>query len=89
MDRIYNERIQNMQYDHDIKLQKATNEFMEEKVSLNKEIALIQQKLEITKYNFDRELANKIKHYEESIDSLKKSLSLEYESSLKKIGEEK
>ena len=45
MDRIYNERIQNMQYDYDIKLQKAANEYMEEKVSLNKEIALTQQKL--------------------------------------------
>ena len=45
MDRVYNERIQNMQYDYDIKLQKLTNQYMEEKVELNKEIALCQQKL--------------------------------------------
>lgn len=31
MERIYNERLQNMQYDHDINIQKITNAFMEEK----------------------------------------------------------
>ena len=56
-----------MQYDYDIKHQKLTNQYMEEKVELNKEIALCQQKLEITKHNFEREMSNKIKQYEESI----------------------
>ena len=36
MDRIYNEKLQNMQYDHEITTQKLTNQYMEEKVQLNK-----------------------------------------------------
>ena len=31
-ERMFNEKIQNMQYDHDIKQQKLNNQFMEEKV---------------------------------------------------------
>ena len=34
-------------------------------------------------------MSTKIKQYEESIDSLKKTLTFEYESNLKKISEEK
>ena len=34
-------------------------------------------------------MSNKIKQYEESIDSLKKTLTFQYESNLKKISEEK
>lgn len=36
MERIFNEKLQNMQYDHDIAVQKITNQYMEEKVQLNK-----------------------------------------------------
>jgi hypothetical protein len=41
-----------MQYDHDIAMQKTMNQFMEERVQLNKELALGQQKLEILKNTF-------------------------------------
>lgn len=32
MDRVFNERLQNMQYDHDIEIQKLSNNFTEIKV---------------------------------------------------------
>ena len=56
-----------MQYDHDIAMQKITNQYMEEKVQLNKDLALTQQKLEMTKSTFERELSNKIKYYETTL----------------------
>lgn len=36
MEKVYNERLQNMQYDHDIALQKITIQYNDEKVQLNK-----------------------------------------------------
>jgi len=67
MERVFNEKLQNMQYDHDIAMQKITNQYMEEKVQLNKDLALTQQKLEMTKSTFERELSNKIKYYETTL----------------------
>lgn len=32
MNKVYHEKVQNMQYDHDITLQKAMSQFMDEKV---------------------------------------------------------
>ena len=67
MERVFNEKLQNMQYDHGIAIQKITNQYMEEKVQLNKDLALTQQKLEMTKSTFERELSNKIKYYETTL----------------------
>ena len=36
INKVYHEKVQNMQYDHDITLQKTVNQFMDEKVQLNK-----------------------------------------------------
>lgn len=74
MERVFNEKLQNMQYDHDISMQKITNQYMEEKVQLNKELALTQQKLDMTKTSFERELSTKIKYYETTLENTKASL---------------
>lgn len=70
-------------------MQKITNQYMEEKVQLNKELALTQQRLEMTKTSFERELSNKIKHYESTLESTKLALRQEFEENIKRVTEEK
>lgn len=45
MDRIYNEKLQNLQYDHDIQVQKLSNSLIDERSKYSKEIALANQNL--------------------------------------------
>ena len=45
-----------MKYDHDINLQKTINQFMDEKVELSKQSALLDQELNLTKKNLEKQL---------------------------------
>lgn len=56
IERSYSERMQNMKYDYDINLQKTVNKFMDEKVELTKQNALMEQELSLTKKNLERQI---------------------------------
>lgn len=57
MEKTYNENLQNMQYDHNIAMQKITIQYKNDISELNKNIALLEQELQMTKNNFEKELS--------------------------------
>lgn len=56
-----------MKYDAEIKLQKVTNQAMDERMDLNKRNALLVQEMELTKINYENQAEERKRNYEKNI----------------------
>ena len=66
------EQIQSIRYDYEIRMQKMGNCSIEERMDLNKKIALLTQEGEITKSSLLAQLEDKTKTYQRNMDSIKR-----------------
>lgn len=71
------EQMATLKSDADIRLQKATNAALEERMDMTKSIALLRQEADITRSNLTAQLEERTRQYQAAAEAQKKQLAFE------------